>query len=811
MLTASRTRTIDDAIPIFSVESNQLVMQDGRVAVGFSVSSLETEKLSEQQYDAFNTVLTGTIKNLPDGTIIQKIDAYHFNEYQESKKDKTFFQRKIIDHFSERSILVHDSYLFISFGPPIDRERNAANTLYALGRHVTKNPLQNIDKRQRYIERIADDIVSSFSALDVTFTRLDDEGLKSLYLRYYNVEFNQDHQPTDALRTFAPESNHLAIGEKRVNIVTMAGQGGYVEPSAKNKQGVASPWTYPLTHYLYFPHVLSVSIKVVNKEKVLSSMDDTAKVIRNLDFMMTMDNRIKRDEILEFTDEVRSQNKTICELNVSVILNSMSDAQMEKQLQQTVAAFRDMGSSECFVESVDTANLFIANAPGNSDQNYRWLTVSGDNAAVYLNFITKYHTEMQGDLLCDRHGTPVLVNLFNMELSNQNALVVGPTGSGKSYTIAHLLVQRFDRGEPQIMIDNGGTYLSAFIALGGRYFEYDPDRPLKFNPFLVERLNDLTYTLSGDKSNFLINLLTIIWKGENEFIRQSERSILSELLLLYYTAYNRKVLANDSPAVPSLTDFYDFVLGYVEDHVTTNDKEFAKQAGSFHFNEFLICLKPFAVGQYKEILNSDQYEDLTDNILICFELKKIKENPLLYPVVGMLISELALDQLARYPTKTKWFYMDEAWSMLSDKMGDFVETMYRTVRKYKGSMCIITQGINEIISSPVGKAIIGNAATKIILYHDDHTTIQDLQKVLSFTDHEIDKILSLEKRKTYREIFAKQGEYGKVYRLELPYEVQAILTSKPIERDTLRELTAKYGDIFTAIREFVELKKSGKL
>ena len=82
----------------------------------------------------------------------------------------------------------------------------------------------------------------------------------------------------------------------------------------------------------------------MNKDKVLSGMDTTAKVIQNLDFMMTQDNRIKREEILEFTEEVRSDNKNIVTTNVSVIVYSSNDYEVEKNIQRTVAAFREMGS-----------------------------------------------------------------------------------------------------------------------------------------------------------------------------------------------------------------------------------------------------------------------------------------------------------------------------------------------------------------------------------------------------------------------------------------------------------------------------------
>jgi conjugal transfer ATP-binding protein TraC len=151
--------------------------------------------------------------------------------------------------------------------------------------------------------------------------------------------------------------------------------------------------------------------------------------------------------------------------------------------------------------------------------------------------------------------------------------------------------------------------------------------------------------------------------------------------------------------------------------------------------------------------------------------------------------------------------MDEAWSMLSDTMGDFVETMYRTVRKNNGAMCIITQGIDEIIKSSVGSAIIANAATQIILNHTDKVQVDKLAQFLGFTQHEVDKINSIRVSTDYREIFIKQGDYARVYILEVSEAMNAVLTSKPLEREHLRTLQKKYnGNIQFAVNQYIEDK-----
>jgi hypothetical protein len=83
---------------------------------------------------------------------------------------------------------------------------------------------------------------------------------------------------------------------------------------------------------------------------------------------------------------------------------------------------------------------------------------------------------------------------------------------------------------------------------------------------------------------------------------------------------------------------------------------------------------------------------------------------------------------------------------------------------------------------------------------------------LGFTDHEVDKIHSIRKGKGYRELFIKQGDAGKVYCLEVCPHLDAVLSSKPVERNYLRELIRRYeGNIHYAVDQYVEDKMLAKV
>ncbi len=545
-------KTIDDLLPVFALEGGQLILKDGRVAVGFQIQPLEMEKLPASQYQALADCWVGACKSLPVGATVQKLDFCYYQPYRSGLTDKTFFERSTINHFYNRLVLQHRSYLFLSLGHARQPESNPVNTLFAWGKPFgLSNPFDGIEGRMELLPRLAREFRGLLTAAGIGAQALDEEGLSAVYRMYFNLEF--DPVPDSFQRPFHASDHYAVLGEKKLYVISMLHQAGIVESAVTNYTGVASPFIYPLTHYLQMPHILSASVTVLDTEKTLKALNSENKLNRLMDFLSTQDNLKKTEEITSFTHEMRTHNQNILHVNVSVTVWDADDQVRQGYVHEVAKAFGQLGGTTPFVETMDTANLFVGNAPGNSFHNYRKLLMTGDNAALYQNFISNYRQVTGGDeLLCDRFRNPLRVKLFNTNLNNQNSITIGPSGSGKSYTIGNLVVQRYELGYTQIILDVGGTYLSLMTALDGKYFEYDPERPLHLNPFLVERDEQGTYRLSGDKINFLTSLLSVIWKGARGEINPAQRAVFAKLLPKYYAHYNKEYLEGRTAQPPSV-------------------------------------------------------------------------------------------------------------------------------------------------------------------------------------------------------------------------------------------------------------------
>lgn len=814
MLKYIRKATIQDVFPLWGIEESseggQLLFKDGRVGVGFRVHGVPLESLSSGEYETIGENFTGALAQLPQETTVQTLGFYTYVPYEADLQDKSLYEYKILMNYLERPVQQHSQYLFISYGTGDTSTKSPVNNLYVRkGKAYVNNPFKDIEKTKEAIERIAASFVSKVSQGQFKLERLDKAGLQKVTLMYFNLDPKGQF---DRLRNeYQPHRDCLQVGQKTLGIASMDGQPKEVFYDSKNEHGVYAPTILPLANALEMEHILSITWKALDTDVAVRSLESKARWTNNLGFLSSQAHDTQSDEIREHINEVTKGGRKLFDLNVSVIFWGFREKQFHERKEKVEQAFSKLRAT-AFVETTDTSALFFCNAPGNSYQGYRWLEkITNENAAVYANYVTNYGSDAQGELLCDRYGSPLYVDLYSPKLNGNNFMVIGPTGSGKSFTIGYMILQRQERGERQIIIDVGGTYKTIFFGnRKGLFYEYDPQKPLKYNPFLIHRSKNGRYELTEKanelKPTFLMNLIATIWVGTDRKLEPAEMAILGELIVGYYDAYNETLVG-----VPSLDGFYHYVLAYreasIQDPKTVAYIEYERRQKFFDFNKLLVTLKQFSKGNlYGEILNAETLDDVSAFPLICFDLDKIKENPVLYPIVGMMITELATDILARYPNDIRRIYIDEAWSILSG-MGGFIENMYRTIRKIKGVIGIITQGITEIKNSGIGEVIKANSSTVIILNHTDSDMLKKLCDYMGLTEHQIQLATSLRRTDEWREIFVKQGEHAKVYRVEVPQYIQGLITSSPDDRNFIRAVAGADGDNITlALNRWMEKK-----
>lgn len=808
---------LGEKLPVKNFEKNITVMRSGRVVHAYEIECPLMERWTHEDYDVNAGIFQSSFKSLPEGAVVQKLDVFYY-DYQAKGKGLGFFESRYMDHFFGRPKLKHKSYLFIISPNATNKKRQEDDNLFAKP-NIKENKQDNENLSARIDEwaLIAPQYIQEISTIDnIKFNRLEDEDMKLLYRQFFNLEFRFD--PGDAARAIENKNNCLVIGEKKVNVLSLTEQSREVENSRKNYYGVDSSHTYNLNGYFLKPHIINTNYWIENTEKKLDQLD-SKKIEANVAGEMNSEaGDVMSEGLSELTNDMRKNQMNLVSMSKTMIIWGMDDGYRERVITEAISEARSINDANMIVESLCTAVQFFACLPGNGAENVRYLLMPSDVGVAYQDWTTCEWPLGHGDYFADRFRNPVLVPIYNKDIDSQNGLLVGPTGSGKSFFWNHLVIQRHERKERQILIDVGGTYKNNVEAIGGKYYKYDIENPISFNPFLVTPTlredKKKEYKLSGEKKQFIINILGEIWLSA--YPDKEKKSVLEAWIEKYYE-FEGEVLRKEKPPLEnfietvSINNFYYWVSDW--DVTQKGTKEWEKFTDLVKMNSFLMCLRSFVIGDKKALLNNPSNVDISDNCLICFDMAGVKDDKDLYKLVTMLLVELTIDVLRKYPDDIKHFVMDEAWSMISEgSMSEFVGYMYRTIRKLKGSVFIITQGVKEIVDSAIGDVIIGQSATKIILYHSDPAKVELLGKHLGFSEQDLDKIRSLRRQVDAREFFIKQETLSDVFTIEVPLEEHVLITSNPTERNHFNKLKEKYnGDTQRAVEEWVIDKKTKRI
>ncbi|MCR9083019.1 MAG: TraG family conjugative transposon ATPase, partial [Cyclobacteriaceae bacterium] len=249
--------------------------------------------------------------------------------------------------------------------------------------------------------------------------------------------------------------------------------------------------------------------------------------------------------------------------------------------------------------------------------------------------------------------------------------------------------------------------------------------------------------------------------------------------------------------------FYEFL----REHYAFQIEAEGVQLRDFDLKNFLYVLRPFYQGgEFDYLLNARENIHLLDQRFIVFELDKIKDHPILFPVVTLIIMEIFISKMRKLKGVRKMILIEEAWKAIAKEgMAEYIKYLFKTVRKFYGEAIVVTQEVDDIIQSPVIKdAIINNSDCKILLDQSKYQNkFEDIQRLLGLTEKEKALVLSINRandpHRIYKEVFIGLGTHSQVYRTEVSLEEYLTYTTEEKEKMRLEELKGRLGDLKMAI------------
>jgi conjugation system TraG family ATPase len=805
-------KSMDDILPIMDVEHDCILSKQGDVTVVFKAELPEIFTLSDQEYEAFHQTWLKAIKLLPKFSVFHKQDWFIDSKFRAdfTNEDTSFLTRSSERFFNERPFLDHSCYILLTKKPA---GRKISSSLFSnlLRSSIVPEETLKAQLRQEFIDstgqfsRILED--SGF----VKLTRLGDDELRSHNRKIGIIEqycFLSEKEDSFVFKDIA-FNDGLQVGDKHCQIYTLGDAADlpalcgsrinydrYSTDKTKFSIGFAST----LGQLLSCSHIYNQYIFVEDAQKTLQKLENKRLRLQSLS-AYSRENLIARDATNDFLNEAISQQRLPVKAHFN-ILAWTADKEELKDIKNKVSSALAQMDAAAKQETVGAAQIFWAGIPGNAadfPMNDTFDTFS-EQAVCFLNMETGYRSSLSpiGIRLGDRlTGKPVHVDISDEPIqmgicTNRNKFILGPSGSGKSFFTNHMVRSYYEQGTHIVLVDVGHSYKGLCDMVGGYYFTYDEKNPIRFNPFYISE-GDI---LDTEKKESIKTLLLALWKKDDETFNRSEYVALSNALQLYY----EKLEANQE-LFPCFDSFYDFLK---DDFVKVLEGDKVKEK-DFDINNFMYVLRPYYKGgEFDYLLNATENLELLKERFIVFELDNIKDHPILFPVVTIIIMEVFISKMRKLKGVRKMILIEEAWKAIAKEgMAGYIQYLFKTVRKFFGEAIVVTQEVEDIISSPVVKqAIINNSDCKILLDQSKYQNKFDqIQELLGLTEKEKALVLSVNKAndpdKKYKEVFISLGGIlSKVYRTEVSLEEYLAYTTEETEKVKVQAYAKKFdGDI----------------
>lgn len=821
-------REYSTVFPIQTIEDDVIVNGNGDITAGFKVLMPEVFSLSLEEAQEISSSFEGMLTLFPSGTIFHKQDFFFLNNHTKKEQIENVVHRENMEMFEGRPILRHYSHIYVTFPIKGGKSRGYNGSLQAVNNYPFKQPFKILEKHKKDISnRIVsfDNRLKSLNGFRVE--RMDNDDLINVLADYCNLTYDKPCQngKDKILEPVSIDDNgRVNIGKKILSIQTLVEEGGSITahkmpktaPGSTYENGISytnnirskTSMVFPLACGLPINHILNTTIEILDNDQILKELDSEK---RSLGFLANFYRPagVKQRNIETFINIINEHSYQVCRTSVNVMLCDSDLSKLEQNINHVESAFANMNQSKVYNENFDCANLFLAHIPGNAGANFRGFLNTIPQAVCYINKEGMINSDPNGYVFIDRFGCPIVLDLWNSpKLVNRNKILIGPSGSGKSYANNQITNQSLSLGNHVIMLDIGHSYKRLCALHEGKYFDTANKNSLSFNIFICDKDKNGNYIYkdttdaegSNDTINFIYTVLADIWKGKQD-VTKIEAAMLKKSVEEFYEYVNK------TKTFPDLTAYYEFLEKY-------NDALDSDERQIFNIKQFRILLEPYAKenGNYYQLLNAKTNINILDDKFIVFDLEGVQGNPDIFSLVTIIIIELILQKIKRLPGVRKTLVIDEALDfLLNPKSGEFIAYLYRTVRKKEGEVWILFQNVNflDSCSKVIRDSIIINTATQILLDHSEATsTYKDIQRILSYKDHEIEMLDSLIKTDSYREFFIRMGKSCSILRMEVSGFANGVFTTKQSEVVEIEKLWKEKGNLVTAIYQYEENQKN---
>ena len=592
-------------------------------------------------YYEFNHLMTSLAQTLGEGYAIHKQDVFvrkHFHD--ESNDNHEFLSESYFRYFTGRPYTDSQTYLIIT-------QENKKSRIFSFD---SKKWRDFVVKIRKVKDQLKDSGVSA--------TYLDGTTARDYVDRYFAMNFKDK---IISMTNFKVDEESICMGDKRCKVYSL------VDVDCINTPSIVRPFTnievnnvaMPVDMVSLVDSIPSADVVVYNQmffipnqKRELSLLDK--KKNRHAS-MPNPSNLIAVEDIKKVQEVIARENKQLVYAHFNLVVGVPIDADIQKCTNHLENSFGRLGihiSKRAYNQLELFVNSFPGNCYGMNPDYDRFLTLSDAAACLMYKEHIQHSEETPLKIYyTDRQGVPVAIDISGKEgknkiTDNSNFFCLGPSGSGKSFHMNSVVRQMWEQNTDVVMVDTGNSYEGLCEYVGGKYISYTDEHPITMNPFAIKREE-----LNIEKIGFLKNLIMLIWKGTQGEVTKTEDRLVEQVITEYFDEYFVKKRIDNL----SFNTFYEYSTVRIPDIIKENN------LAGIDLAAYNYLLKDFYKGGSHELtLNENLDTKLFDETFIVFEIDSIKDDPLLFPLVTLIIMDVFIQKM-RIKKNRKVLVIEEAW------------------------------------------------------------------------------------------------------------------------------------------------------
>ncbi len=804
-----------EQLPFWEFEQDPIphtILSDGSVSAGIELLPIDIECFDESRINQLTLRLRAFANSLPEGTTAQFLVKVESDVEEILKKhcdlvstDNEFLRsldqkrsQRLQDQIQSETIFRPRLLFFLRTGGV----QKPSSFSFGQAKKFSAEFEKNYEDQLQTLSQALASASGILSSLGFKADRLERDDLIQILYSYFNPKRSHDiEQPVVSPRLTeldgaSPRSQvvfgdlvldreDFILDQRRTRVLTLK-----TMPEMTFGGMMSSFLALPFKYELIF------SFRIQDQAKEMKALESKRRMAHSLS--STTSNRVSdlesESRLSQTTDLIRELIETgqrIYQAEMVLILRESATLDGEKKLnlktKEVLSRFKTLSGSEGIQETVGAWKIFKSDLPLAPVNLVRAKAMKTNNLVDFLPLYgAATGDEIPVCLTKTRLGTLYSYDPYSNRLSNYNILTTGSSGSGKSFANNFLMLQQIARGSRLYVIDIGGSYKKMTEVLNGQYFEINLSGQYTINPF---ELSNPAEPPSGDRLKGMVSIIEQMVVDQGEKLSRFDRVQLETAL----TSVFEKARSENTQHSPVLSDLAKHCLKDPEESLRRIGKLLFPWVGETPYGKLLDGHGKIAV----------------DKSIVAFDLKGLSQYPDLQSVMILILTNFILEQVETDRTVPKRVLLDEVWELLkSPAASSFMEYAARTFRKTGSGITFITQGVEEIIASGMGPAILNNTATKLVMLQKGDTNI--LRDALKLNSQELRLLQSLEQRKgQFSEGFLMEGESRQVIRIEPSPLEYWISTSDARDNQFLNRLRNEGHSLESALMKAAEVAPFG--